>query len=86
MKNSYTEERGAFDTRWDDDDPDDPDSWFDYVQDGTPFHVGQSYVDIPVPKLVCAKCGGDKFLVGSAEYSTAIKCPTCLWEHVIHDG
>jgi len=40
----------------------------------------------PIKTYVCKKCGGDRFIVGSISYTTSIKCPTCKWEQVVHDG
>jgi len=50
------------------------------------FSIGQCYEDIPARKLRCKKCGSTKFIVGTGNYYTAIKCPKCKWERCIHDG
>lgn len=50
------------------------------------FHVGQNYTDAPCKTYFCLGCGSDKFLVGDDDYCTAIKCPSCGWECVIHNG
>ncbi|MCK5613499.1 hypothetical protein KAR91_67135 [Candidatus Pacearchaeota archaeon] len=35
----------------------------------------------------CLSCGTDKFIVGyTYSYETSIKCPTCGFEVVVHDG
>lgn len=76
MRSNYTEEDGDFDGDLD----------VIATSDETPFHVGQSYASKPVAKLTCKQCGGDQFQVGSEEYFTAIRCPTCKWETGIHEG
>lgn len=86
MKDAYTTERGPhdfIDYELDEPFPAEP---YKTEQEGAPFHIGQSYRDTPAPKLVCVSCGGDKFIVGSHDYCTVIKCPVCLWEREIHNG
>lgn len=39
-----------------------------------------------ISTLVCKICGNDKFIVGQAEFFTAIKCDTCGYELGIHEG
>lgn len=82
MKNTYTKELGAFD-HWD---AEDDEIELHEFADSTPFHVGQEYVDQPVPMFKCKSCGGTEFNVGSADYFTAIRCPKCGWESCIHEG
>lgn len=81
MKNAYTKGRGEYDV-WD---TDNPEELYEKAE-SSPFHVGQSYVDEPVPMLICRKCGGKEFNVGSSDCFTAIRCPACEWEICIHDG
>lgn len=50
------------------------------------FEIGQSYEETPVKKILCKKCGSDKWFVGKGSYYTAIKCPECLYEICIHNG
>lgn len=50
------------------------------------FVIGQVYEDKPDKKLVCKKCGTDKFIIGAGTYHTSIKCPNCKYEKTIHDG
>lgn len=50
------------------------------------FHIGQSYEKRAAITLSCAYCGSKEFMVGKAEYFTAIRCPNCGWEACIHDG
>lgn len=57
-----------------------------YDEDSDCFHIGQSYSLNPCDKLVCSKCGCDKFFGGDSDYFTALKCPTCGWEICLHDG
>jgi hypothetical protein len=83
MKSSYNIENGLFD-------------WFDidtlkdlpYKSEDSPtmFHVGQSYESEPANKLICKKCGSDKFNVGKGCCFTAIRCANCEWEECVHDG
>ncbi|MCP4573249.1 MAG: hypothetical protein GY838_12920 [bacterium] len=63
--------------------------WMKYVADHT-FHIA-SYDEKtrgpkPLEKLVCRQCGGDRFQVGRAGWTTAAKCCGCGWEAVVHDG
>lgn len=57
----------------------------EYRQEGI-FESKQIYEDETVRSLICKKCGGRVFRVGQGSYLTAIKCVTCRWETVIHDG
>lgn len=50
------------------------------------FHVGLSVGQRVARALKCKTCGGVEFFVAQAEYYTAIKCTTCLWEACVHDG
>lgn len=50
------------------------------------FHIGQSYEKEPAARIECKVCGSKQFIVGTASYYTALKCPTCLWEICIHEG
>lgn len=80
MKNTYTQKNGSFNSR------DFDEERLYKMAEKTMFHVGQSYADEPVPMFKCRICGGIEFNVGSAEYFTAIRCPKCGWESLIHDG
>lgn len=57
-----------------------------FESDVDEFEIGQCYEDTPAKKLVCRKCGGDEWFVGSSSHYTAIKCPVCLFELCIHSG
>jgi len=50
----------------------------------TLFHIGMDTK--PVKTCICKRCGGNKFHVGGASWCTAIKCVTCQWEVVVHEG
>ncbi len=50
------------------------------------FHIGQSYEDKACDTIVCKVCGGDRFIVGSGSYYTALKCPNCEYEVCFHVG
>jgi hypothetical protein len=50
------------------------------------FHIGQIYEKKPATTLVCKTCGGYNFIVGQGDYYTAIKCPVCGYECMIHEG
>jgi ribosomal protein L37E len=39
-----------------------------------------------IKTLVCRICGNDSFVVGQAEYYTAVKCTACGYEIGIHEG
>lgn len=81
MKDSYTKEKGVFHSY------EMPDGFYPIATaEKTIFHVGQSYATGPVPTFICKECGTDKFNVGTSNYVTAIRCPSCGWEKVIHDG
>lgn len=81
MKDSYTKEKGIF-NRFEEEDDSSPHK----LSKNSNFHIGQDYVDTPIPKIECIKCGGDKFEVGTAGYFTGIRCPSCGWECCIHEG
>ena len=87
MKRYWTKEQGAFDDDWDQEEGA-PNVDFINWSSGPPtlFHIGQSYIDTPVPTLTCKGCEGNTFHVGSADYFTAVKCTTCGWEAGIHEG
>ena len=53
------------------------------------FEIGPGLTergDLPDKKIVCKKCGSDKWIVGVGDYHTAIKCPNCKYEMCIHSG
>lgn len=50
------------------------------------FHINTSYAKEPAKTLVCSVCGADKFIVGSGDYFTAIKCINCGYEICVHRG
>lgn len=50
------------------------------------FEIGQGYEEIPARKVICIKCGTDRFILGKGNYYTALKCPNCLYEICIHEG
>lgn len=79
MKNSYTPEKGAYFSGYDDEK-------FNTAEGESFFHIGQSYEKNPAQRLTCKTCGGDKFEVGQGHCFTAIRCPTCKWETCIHEG
>lgn len=53
----------------------------------TKFSLYQGY-DGPgsTKQIECAKCGSNKFYVGSGSYFTVVKCCKCNHEECIHDG
>ena len=55
------------------------------VEDRT-FHIGQDYENEAVTTAQCAICGSKEFNVGCGDYYTAIRCPKCGWERMIHEG
>lgn len=59
-------------------------SWF-RSEDRHDFHISDDK-DVCLKTEVCKICGGDRFLVGSGGYKTAIKCANCGWESVVHEG
>jgi len=36
--------------------------------------------------ILCGKCGANELNVGKGGYYTAIRCPKCKWERLIHEG
>jgi len=56
----------------------------EYVQ--SDFSLGQTYDDKPAEKIVCVKCGSDRFEVGSGHCLTVLRCPNCRWEAICHEG
>ena len=77
---------------WPDEPERDPDTGV-YDADKAPFEIVENdsfHLAIFVSRVHetyrCRKCGGDQFIVGTAPYYTAIKCPACGWERCIHDG
>ena len=63
-----------------------PETHFIHETDEDEFSIGQCYDKLPAKKIVCNKCGSDKFIVGTGSYYTAIKCPNCKYEICIHSG
>ncbi len=57
-----------------------------WIPEDQTFHVGQTYEDEAATTIVCKICGGQEFKVGQGHCLTAIKCPKCEWELVIHEG
>ena len=82
MKNSYDEKNGAFD----DDDCPDIDSHHLITSSKVVFHVGQCYEEVPAVALECKICGCVELNVATGDYVTCVRCPTCKWEKVIHEG
>ena len=54
--------------------------------DDDEFGIGQGYSKVPDKKIVCRLCGYDRFIVGTGDCHTSIKCPNCLYELTIHEG
>lgn len=50
------------------------------------FHMDKSSYSGGISTLICKICGNDKFVVGQAEFFTAIKCDRCGYELGIHEG
>lgn len=50
------------------------------------FHIDRSSYSGGISTLICKICGNDKFIVGQAEFFTAIKCDKCGYELGIHEG
>jgi hypothetical protein len=54
--------------------------------------VTETQDEFPVPdyapamQLVCMKCGGKEFHVGSGDYLTAVRCVKCLIPCRVHEG
>ena len=63
----------------------DDEDYYEAVDDDE-FEIGQSYSGVPDKKIVCRKCGSERWIVGTGEYHTSIKCPNCLYEICIHEG
>lgn len=49
------------------------------------FHLERS-PQSGISTMICKICGNDKFIVGQAEFFTAIKCDECGYELGIHEG
>jgi hypothetical protein len=60
----------------------------DYIRysEDDEFHIGQGYEGVPAKRMECIHCDGTQFIVGQGNYYTAVKCPTCSWEVMIHEG
>lgn len=57
------------------------------VRETSTFHMTDRRSDEgPVKDVYCVLCGGDRFNVGYAYCLTALRCVTCGWERVFHDG
>lgn len=54
------------------------------LQERGDFNI--TYDDDKWATYICPICKGDKFIVGAIDWSTIMKCPTCKWESVIHEG
>jgi len=50
------------------------------------FYIGECVGEDACETLRCDICGNNKMYVGQVGHITAIKCPTCEWETVIHNG
>ena len=50
------------------------------------FSYEKEYMGEKIKTLVCKKCQGNRWIVGHAFCFTAIKCPTCGYEIVVHEG
>lgn len=50
------------------------------------FNMDKSSYSGGISTLICKICGNDKFVVGQAEFFTAIKCDRCGYELGIHEG
>ena len=69
-----------FEGECDDDDPATDDRRFECVSRDA-FHINSVHA-----VYRCKACGSDKFIVGSGQWRTVIKCPRCGWEETIHEG
>lgn len=67
-----------------------PDERYDYGVYGSrsddSWHINYLSMGEPTERIICAVCGGDKFEVGIQDYATIIRCVTCRWELIIHEG
>ena len=57
----------------------------EFYDDGDPMHVKQ-YGALTARKIKCKQCGSKQFTVAQEDYLTAIRCETCKYELVIHEG
>lgn len=55
------------------------------TEDGL-FHIGQCYDSTVAETVQCIKCGSKEFNVGVGTHFTALRCPKCEWEWIVHDG
>ena len=55
-------------------------------KDNNDFTISLGPQSKGIATLDCKICGADSFIVGQAEYFTAIKCKVCQYEIGIHDG
>lgn len=62
------------------------DDFVNFNKEDNTFHIGQSYEKKAVTSLECKSCGGKEFNVGSGHCYTAIRCPNCKWEVLLHEG
>lgn len=57
---------------------------YDFL-DETLFHI-TNWDEEVIKTAQCAICKGTQFNIGQANYTTAIRCVTCGWEEIIHNG
>ena len=55
-------------------------------KDNNDFTISLGPQSKGIATLSCKICGADSFIVGQAEYFTAIKCTVCQYEIGVHDG
>ncbi len=50
------------------------------------FKIDRGSQSAGIKTLICKICNSDRFIVGQAEYFTAVKCIECGYELGIHEG
>lgn len=63
----------------------DVETLLEFDDDGKPMHIKQ-YGELTARKLKCKKCGSKQFTVAQEGYLTVIRCETCKYELIIHQG
>ena len=63
----------------------DVETLLEFDDSGEPMHIKQ-YSKLIERKLQCKKCGSKQFTVAQEDYLTAIRCETCKYELLIHQG
>ncbi len=55
------------------------------VEVGT-WHIGEPVSEKTAKQFRCRGCGGILFEVGTEDYWTGVRCPTCKYEIEVHEG